>query len=175
MLHQKILSNPLYIVIIVVIILAIAGSALVLSQSSPSVAAGDNISVYYTGQFTNGSTFGSNVGGQPLTFKVGAGQVIPGFDNGVIGMKLNETKTLTIPANQAYGDINPSLFVNVPKTNFGNKTVQDGMTVTEVSQNGTPFQGTVAAVNATTVVVNFNPPLAGHTLVFTIKVVKIQK
>ncbi|MDE1768579.1 MAG: FKBP-type peptidyl-prolyl cis-trans isomerase, partial [Candidatus Micrarchaeota archaeon] len=107
MLHQKILSNPLYIVIIVVIILAIAGSALVLSQSSPSVAAGDNISVYYTGQFTNGSTFGSNVGGQPLTFKVGAGQVIPGFDNGVIGMKLNETKTLTIPANQAYGDINP--------------------------------------------------------------------
>ena len=67
------------------------------------MANGDTVDVFYTGTFTNGTVFDSNVGGQPLQFTVGSGQVIPGFDQAVLGMKLKESKTVTIPANDAYG------------------------------------------------------------------------
>ncbi|MEM5804239.1 MAG: FKBP-type peptidyl-prolyl cis-trans isomerase [Candidatus Aenigmatarchaeota archaeon] len=72
-------------------------------QENLEVAKGDTVSVYYTGTFVNGTVFDSNVGGRALTFRAGMGQMIPGFDNGVIGMKMNEEKTLTLPPEQAYG------------------------------------------------------------------------
>ncbi|MHB1830171.1 MAG: FKBP-type peptidyl-prolyl cis-trans isomerase [Candidatus Micrarchaeaceae archaeon] len=144
------------------------------SASAPTVGVGDTIEVNYTGTFTNGTVFGSNAGQQPLKFTVGAGQVIPGFDNGVIGMKLGEEKTVTVPAGEAYGQVNSSLIVQVPISSFGNKTVQAGMTVGE-SINGRLIQGIITAVNATKATVNFNPPLAGKTLIFKIQVIGIQK
>ena len=67
------------------------------ASNPPVVAKGDNISVYYTGRLVNGTVFDTNVGKEPLNFTVGAGQMIVGFDQGVIGMKLNQNKTITIP------------------------------------------------------------------------------
>ena len=70
---------------------------------------GDTVSVNYTGRLENGTVFDSNVDpkfghpGQPLEFTVGAGQMIPGFDKGVLGMKIGEKKTLTLPPEEAYG------------------------------------------------------------------------
>ena len=140
--------------------------------STPTVANGDTVKVYYTGTFTNGTVFDSNVGQQPLEFKVGAGQVIEGFDQAVIGMKLNETKTVTVPANQAYGEVQQDLIITVPKTEFGNQSIEVGMTVTQESSQG-PVQGRVTAVNATNVTLDFNPLLAGQTLIFKITVAAI--
>ena len=65
-------------------------------------AVGDTVNVTYTGMFDNKTVFDTNVNGTPLTFTVGAGQMIPGFDAAVRGMKVNEEKTVTIPADQAY-------------------------------------------------------------------------
>lgn len=144
------------------------------SNNSTVVAKGDSISVYYTGKLTNGTVFDSNVGKSPLNFTVGAGQMIEGFDSGVVGMSLNQNKTITIPANQAYGEINPALIVEVPLSQFGNLTPTVGMTV-GYNSNGQQEQGRVTAVNSKNATVDFNPPLAGQTLIFTIKVVKIQK
>jgi len=156
------------VVVLAVVYLAASGAA------AQTVAAGDNISVYYTGTLTNGTVFDSNVGKQPLVFTVGAGQMIPGFDQGVVGMKLNEPKTITIPANEAYGEVNPQLIITAPLSQFGNQTPSVGMIVTTVS-NGQQIQGMVTAVNATNATVDFNPPLAGQTLIFNITVVKIQR
>ncbi len=139
--------------------------------SAQTVAAGDNISVYYTGTFTNGTVFDSNVGGQPLNFTVGRGQLIKGFDQGVVGMKLNQNKTLTLPPAEAYGEVNQSLIVAVPRSDFGNVSVQVGGTVTTNAGR----RGIITALNATTATVDFNPPLAGQTLIFQIKVVSIKK
>jgi peptidylprolyl isomerase len=156
-------------------VLAIAAVYITVGGSSaPIVAAGDTISVYYTGTLTNGTIFDSNVGKKTLNFTVGSGQLISGFDNGVVGMKINETKTITIPPNQAYGEINPNLIIKVPLTEFGNMTVKVGMSVTQTS-NGQQFQGVVTAINSTTATVDFNPALAGQTLIFKIKVVGIKK
>lgn len=141
------------------------------ASSAPVVAVGDNISVYYTGTLTNGTVFDTNVGKEPLNFTVGAGELIKGFDEGVVGMSLNQTKTITIPPNEAYGQVNQSLIITVSKSQFGNQTVTNGMVVT-TSQGQ---EGRVTAVNATNVTVDFNPPLAGQTLIFQIKVVAIHK
>lgn len=169
------MKQNMVILIAVALIVIIGAIYLVTSvNATPVVATGDNVSVYYTGTLTNGTVFDSNVGKQPLQFTVGAGQLITGFDQGVIGMKLNQTKTITIPANQAYGPINPQMIVAVPLTQFGNNTVHVGNLITEVS-NGQQYRGVITAMNATTAVVNFNSPLAGQTLIFKITIVSIQK
>ncbi len=167
---------PVAILIAILLVLAVAYFAFFSSNATvPTVVKGDTIGVYYTGTLTNGTVFGSNVGQQPLQFTVGSGQVIPGFDQGVIGMKLNQTRNLTIPANAAYGPINPALIIKAPLSQFKNRNVTVGMPVTETQSNGQQAQGTVIAVNSTTATINFNSPLAGQTLIFSIKVVKIQQ
>ncbi|MCL2526251.1 MAG: FKBP-type peptidyl-prolyl cis-trans isomerase [Coriobacteriia bacterium] len=68
------------------------------------VEAGDTVSVEYTGRLSDGTEFDSSAGGPPLTFVAGAGMMIPGFDNAVVGMKLGEEKTVEIPSAEAYGE-----------------------------------------------------------------------
>ncbi len=140
----------------------------------PVVAVGDNVSVYYTGTFPNGTIFDSNVGRQPLQFTAGSRQLIRGFDQAVVGMKLDQTKNITLTPDQAYGQYNASLIVSIPRSTFKNQTPTLGMTVVQVSGN-LQRRGLIILLNATNVTVNFNPPLAGQTLIFQIKVVQIQK
>ena len=84
-----------------------------------TVKAGDNIEVNYTGTFTNGTVFDStSLHGKPFNFTVGAGQVIPGFDQGVLGMAVGQTRTITIPSNEAYGPVNPALIISAPISAF---------------------------------------------------------
>jgi FKBP-type peptidyl-prolyl cis-trans isomerase 2 len=159
---------------VAVIVLLGAAYLAISITTAPIVAAGDVINVSYTGTFTNGTVFGTNVGKQQLQFTVGSGQLIKGFDQGVIGMRLNQNKTLTVPPSEGYGSVNSSLIVQVPANVLGNKTVQVGMILTR-TEGTQQEQGLVTAVNATTATVNFNPPLAGKTLVFNIKVLSIRK
>lgn len=166
----------MYILIAIIIIIGLVGVIYFVfnSNAATTVANGDTVSVYYTGTLTNGTQFGSNFGEQPLNFTVGANQVILGFNQAVLGMKLNETKNITIPANQAYGEVNQSLIVGVPLGKFQNSTVHIGEIVTE-GYSGQQIQGTVTAFNLTNVTVDFNPPLAGQTLIFKIKIAGIHK
>ena len=169
---SKIMGKPVNILIAVVMVLLIFGVIYLASNNTPQVvAAGDNISVYYTGTLTNGTVFDSNVGKSPLNFTVGSGQLIAGFDNAVIGMKLNETKTVTLLPSEAYGEVNQSLIVQVSRYTFGNKSINVGMAV----QTTNGQRGVITAISGKNVTVDFNPPLAGQTLIFTIKVVKIKK
>ena len=140
---------------------------------SPTVVAGDNVSVYYTGSFTNGTIFSSNVGGSPVSFIAGSTQLIRGFSEAVIGMKVGQNKTVTLPPDEAYGPINASLFISVPVSRFSNTSnLSVGRVVTSVI-NGTTVEGVIVGSDSSNVIVDLNPPLAGKTLVFSIKVVKI--
>ena len=93
----------------------------------PVVAAvGDTVNVTYTLMFDNKTVYQTNVNTSPFTFTVGSGQVLPGFDAAVRGMKVNEEKTVTIPADQAYV-YNPALVQIVPKSLFQtNQTIYPG-------------------------------------------------
>ncbi|MEM0201536.1 MAG: peptidylprolyl isomerase [Candidatus Micrarchaeaceae archaeon] len=161
-------------IIIIVVVIIITAIYLTFFSAPNVVVKGDNVSVFYTGYFTNGTVFNSNVGGSPFNFTAGSNQTIVGFDNAVLGMSLNQIKNVTIPPNEAYGEVNPNLVVVIPSNDFSNKTINVGSIITD-SANGQPIQGVVLSTNSTSTVVNFNSPLAGKTLIFSIKVVNIRK
>ena len=169
------MENIKILSVAVILVLAFGVIYMVAENSGAQVVAvGDVVNVSYTGTFTNGTVFDSNVGQQPLQFTVGSGQVINGFDQAVLGMRVGEEKKVTIPANDAYGEINPALIVTVPISSFGNQTVEKGMGVSEVS-GGQHINGVVTEVNSSNATIDFNPPLAGQTLIFNITILSIGK
>ncbi|MAG22191.1 MAG: peptidylprolyl isomerase [Candidatus Diapherotrites archaeon] len=138
------------------------------------VEVGDNIKVEYRGSFEDGEVFDSSERfGKPLEFVAGIGRMIKGFDDAVIGMKLNDEKTITITAENAYGVSDPKRVVEIPRESIN----IDWNTL----EAGTPISSTVAGNGVVlekkedSVLVDFNHPLAGKTLVFWIKVVELNK
>lgn len=136
---------------------------------------GDNVSVHYTGTFNDGTKFDSSHDrGEPISFTVGAGQMISGFDSAVNGMNVGESKTVTLPPDQAYGDSNPDAIQSVPKTEFpdGFEFIEGGV-VQGQYPNGQPFRATITEVRESEATVDFNHPMAGKTLNFEIELVSI--
>lgn len=136
---------------------------------------GDNVSVHYTGTFNDGTKFDSSHDrGEPISFTVGAGQMISGFDSAVNGMNVGESKTVTLSPDQAYGNSNPDAVQSVPKTEFpdGFEFIEGGV-VQGQYPNGQPFRATITEVRESEATVDFNHPMAGKTLNFEIELVSI--
>ena len=134
------------------------------------VETGNSIAVEYRGTLEDGTQFDASEGRGPLEFTAGAGQMIKGFDTAVIGMALNEEKTVTMEPSEAYGETDQSKIVEVLKTNIGDADkLEVGMSVT--SNQG--VNGVVKEIKDDVIVIDFNHHLAGKTLTFWIKVVRI--
>mgnify|MGYP001348085626 CR=1 FL=1 len=139
------------------------------------VESGNNISVHYVGTFTDGEKFDSSRDrGEALTFEVGAGQMIPGFDAAVVGMTIGETKTVTINPGDAYGERNEDAIQEVSRTNFpeGFELVE-GATVSGRDQDNRPMIAKIISFNEENVNLDFNHPLAGKKLNFEVELVSI--
>lgn len=153
--------------------LAIAGLFLIILAlgcvSDMSVEKGDQIAVDYTGKLEDGTMFDTSIGRAPLEFEAGAGEMIKGFDDGVIGMKLNETKTITIKPEDAYGAYDVNAVIEVTLASIPNGT-KAGDTLYAA---GRPVK--VLEIRNETAIIDTNHPLAGKTLIFEIKVVRIEK
>ena len=136
---------------------------------------GFNVKVHYRGTFTDGTEFdNSRVRGQTLDFEVGSPGLIRGFNQAVLGMTTGETKTVTLAADEAYGQVNPEAFQNVPKTQFDENFVFEvGGAVMGQGPHG-PFRATIHKVNDNDVVLDFNHPLAGKDLTFEVEVVSAE-
>ena len=135
---------------------------------------GDNVKVHYTGKLDDGTQFDSSEGSDPLEFTVGAGQLIPGFDNGVVGMAVGEKKTVTIASADAYGDRNEELIVDIDKSQLPpNVEPQIGLMLQSQQPDGNLINLMIIEVNETSVKVDANPPLAGKTLIFDIELVEV--
>ena len=159
---------------IVLITATLLGALILNSCGGTTAKVGDTVKVDYTGTLTDGTVFDSSVGKTPLEFTVGAGQMIKGFDNAVLGMKVGQNKTVVLPPEDAYGAHRDDLVVAVDKSQMGdaaNATV--GQKLTATNPDGTQAAVVVVAVNATTVTVDTNHSLAGKTLKFDIKLVSI--
>jgi len=142
---------------------------------SEGVKAGDNVKVDYTGSFDDGTIFDSSEKHkQPLCFQAGAKQVIPGFDNAVIGMKLNEEKTIKIQPADAYGMPRPELVQKIPKEHLPkDQEPQKGMMLMIGLPNGHQVPARITEVTDKDVTIDLNHPLAGKVLNFKLKVVGI--
>jgi peptidylprolyl isomerase len=130
--------------------------------------------VHYHGKLTNGETFDSSAGREPLEFEVGSGMVIPGFDDGVTGMNVGEKKTVNIPFTEAYGPKNPEMVIEMPKDRFPeDMQVEVGMPLMMSDQQGQQFQVTIVEIKEEAVMLDANHPLAGQDLIFDLELVEI--
>jgi FKBP-type peptidyl-prolyl cis-trans isomerase 2 len=170
-LKLKLRVSKTYVIAVVAVIAVLIASFYFLSNSSSAipVKSGDNVTVFYSLWLSNGTLIQSNFNSTPFSFIAGSSQVIKGFSNAVIGMTEGQTKNVTLPPSEAYGNINDSLIITVPRSNFGNNSISVGEKVS--ATNGAI--GIITALTSTNVTVNFNSPLAGKTLIFKIKIVKI--
>ncbi len=136
---------------------------------------GDSVSVNYTGRLEDGTIFDTSLqeGREPLKTTLGQGQLIPGFENGLIGMSIGEKKTIEIEPKDAYGEVNPQLTQEVPLDKVP-ENVKVGDMLQGQNQYG-PVQVTVREVNESTVLLDMNHPLAGKKLIFDLEVLKSLK
>lgn len=140
-----------------------------------TVKNGDTVRVHYHGRLTNGATFDSSEGREPLEFQVGAGMVIKGFDNGVLEMQVGDKKTVQIPVDQAYGPKNEELVMDFPKANIpADLNPEVGMELQMSNAQGQVFPVKVAAIGTEFITLDANHPLAGEELVFDIELVEIK-
>ena len=134
-----------------------------------------NVSVHYTGKLKDGSVFDSSVDREPLNFTVGEGKLIPGFEQGIVGMGVNEKKLIEIPFNEAYGEVKEELIQEVSKSNLpSDLTPEVGMQLQSNGQDGSTILVTIVKVEEDKIVVDANHPLAGKDLLFDIEVVEIK-
>lgn len=140
-----------------------------------TVKNGDKLKVEYTGMFDNGEVFDSSEKhGQALEFVAGEGKVIKGFDEAVIGMKLNEEKKFNISMDKAYGPYNDQLVQMVSRDQLPKEhEPKIGMVLMMKLPNGQQFPARITEVSDSDVKLDLNHPLAGKDLVFKIKVVGI--
>lgn len=138
------------------------------------VKTGDIVNVHYHGRLTDGSTFDSSEGREPLQFTAGSGQVIKGFDDAVLDMQPGEKKTVNIPVEHAYGERNDDMVMEYPITEFPEDMRPEiGMELQMGDNAGNVFPVVIVEVAEETVVLDANHPLAGKDLLFEIELVSI--
>ncbi|MGJ8659459.1 FKBP-type peptidyl-prolyl cis-trans isomerase [Cellulophaga fucicola] len=135
----------------------------------------NTVKVNYTGKLSDGQVFDSSEGKEPLEFTLGQGQLIPGFEKGLIDMKVNEKKTITIAKEEAYGEVNEALIQEVKKAELPqDMEPKVGMGLVSQSPDGREMNLLVVEVKEESIVVDANHPLAGKDLIFDLEVVEIK-
>lgn len=132
---------------------------------------GSKVKVHYTGKLEDNNVFDSSAGKQPLEFTVGTGQLIPGFEEGVMGLKTGDKKTIEIEPEKAYGLVREDLVSSVPRENLP-EGVQVGHELQAQTEQG-PIRVTVIELDETMGKVDANHPLAGKKLIFDLEVVEV--
>jgi peptidylprolyl isomerase len=135
---------------------------------------GDTVKVDYTGKLEDGTVFDTSASREPLQFMIGGGQIIPGFDQAVIGMNVGDKKTINIPSDQAYGPHLEDKMLEVNQDQIPKHlNLEVGQQVQVPQKDGSKIFFVVTGVSETCVTLDGNHPLAGKDLVFDIQLVEI--
>ncbi len=139
------------------------------------VTGNETVKLHYTGKLNNGQVFDSSLQREPLEVKLGEGRLIPGFEKGLVDMKVNDKKTITIPKEEAYGDVQKELFQKIPKENLPQEIQPEvGMGLVSKNPDGSERQLRVADVKEEFIIVDANHPLAGQDLTFELELLEIK-
>jgi FKBP-type peptidyl-prolyl cis-trans isomerase SlyD len=139
------------------------------------IETGTLVSLEYTLKLEDGTEVDSNVGGTPLVYAHGTGQLIPGLEAELAGMKAGDSAQLTIKPEDGYGPSIPEAVHEVPQENVPEQARFAGAELQGQSPDGQTVLARVVEVKDETIVVDFNHPLAGKSLHFSVKVVDVQK
>ena len=142
-------------------------------ENLPMVKDGDTVKVHYKGTLDDGSVFDTSRGGEPLEFILGAGSMIEGFDKAVNGMQVGEVKTVTIPADEAYGPHRDDLMLVIERGNLPEDLEPSiGQQLEMTRTDGLVFTVIVTDVSDASITVDANHILAGKDLTFEIELVE---
>ena len=156
-----------YLVFVSLVLLVVM---LITGCSGPELAeVGDTVKVHYTGRLEDGTVFDTSVGSEPMQFTLGEGRLIPGFEQAVTGMQVGESKTVTIPVDEAYGQRRDELIFEVKRDELPADIEP------EVGMQLPTSQGvvTIIEVSEATVKIDANHLLAGQDLTFEIELIEI--
>ncbi|MBE0596474.1 MAG: peptidylprolyl isomerase [Desulfuromonadales bacterium] len=135
---------------------------------------GDTVRVHYTGKLESGEVFDSSASREPLEFILGEGSLIPGFEEAVVGMQIGEEKTVSIPAEEAYGPRRPEMALQVKRSTLPDDLQPQVGQVLQVDRGDDQgFEVVVTEVSDETVTLDANHPLAGKDLTFEIQLVEV--
>ena len=137
---------------------------------------GQTVSVHYVGTLDDGVEFDSSrTRGEPMSFQVGSGQLIAGFDTALPGMVVGEVKTINLTPTEGYGDIDPAAFQSVPKSAFPSDFEFDlGKAVQGQNDEGHIVSARIHSLGEEDIVLDFNHPFAGQNLNFEIELLSVQ-
>jgi peptidylprolyl isomerase len=136
---------------------------------------GNTVEVHYTGRFPGETeAFDSSVGKDPLRFQIGSKMVIPGFEDAVIGKSVGDKIIVTIPADQAYGEVREDLFIQMPHEKMP-EGVYAGQELLADTGQGEPWSILVEEVTDEYVLINANHPMAGRDMEFEIEILNVEK
>lgn len=154
-----------------------AFSAAAASGGDKEVMKGDRVEIHYVGTLeSDGSQFDSSrERGTPLPFTVGQGQMIKGFDDGVLGMKIGENKTLVLPPEMAYGDVSPENVLRVPKKDVVDAIGAEECVIGAKLMVGQGMPATITEITEEEIALDANHPLAGQTLKFEVELMDLQR
>ncbi|MBN1932825.1 MAG: peptidylprolyl isomerase [Desulfobacterales bacterium] len=140
----------------------------------PQVQYGDTVKVHYTGKLEDGTVFDTSKNREPFEFQIGSGNLIKGFETGVVGMETGSSKTLTILPEEGYGLHRKDLIAVVERKDVPeNIELKVGLPLQIKQPNGNFINVMVADMDETTITLDANHPLAGKTLVFDIDLIEI--
>jgi FKBP-type peptidyl-prolyl cis-trans isomerase SlyD len=139
-----------------------------------SISEGKAVSMEYTLTLEDKKVLDTNVGGQPLNFTQGSHQIIPGLETALEGMKVGESKQVTVAPEQGYGPINPQAVQEVPIDKIPEEARKVGAQLQGKDAQGRMVHPRVTEVKEQVVMLDFNHPLAGKTLLFDVKILDIQ-
>jgi len=144
-------------------------------ENEMTVSAGTKVSIEYTLRLEDKGVIDTNVGSEPLTYVHGSHQLIPGLEKGLEGMKIGESKQITVKPEEGYGPVDQEAFVKVNEEQFPQDALEVDAQLQLQDSSGRTFHTRVAEIKDETGVLDLNHPLAGRTLCFDVKIVDIQK
>jgi FKBP-type peptidyl-prolyl cis-trans isomerase 2 len=162
-------------------ILALAPSGSALAETAQTsekenvvIEEGRTVSIEYTLKLDDGSVADTNVGGEPLVYTQGNGQILPALEKNLEGMAADETRSVQLTATDGYGEVNEELYREVPPDQIPEEAREVGQVLYGQGPNGQPFQVRVYEVREEAIVLDLNHPLAGQALNFDIRIISVE-
>lgn len=144
------------------------------APDSPGIQNGSTVQLEYRLSDEKGTVLDTNEGGDPLVYTQGQGQIIPGLEKALVGLRVGDMKHVVVPSDEAYGPIRPEAFVEVPKERIPEKSQTVGAHLVAQGQNGQTRHAFVKEIREKTILLDTNHPLAGKALTFDVKIMAIE-
>ena len=139
-----------------------------------TIAPGSKVSIEYTLTLGDDQVIDTNVGGQPLQYTQGSGQIIPGLENALVGKKNGDNLTVTVNPEEGYGPVNEEAIIEVDVMNLPAEARKVGMQVQGQTPDGQTVHAQVVEMRDQVAILDFNHPLAGKTLHFAVRILGVQ-